>query len=69
MPVVDEFYLRALKLFDRVSVRKLGAYFGFSEAETEIVTADLATRGFIEVEGDTVALHPSRMAKILIRGS
>jgi hypothetical protein len=66
MPVVDEFYLRALKLFDRVPVRKLGAYFGFSEAETEIVTADLVTRGFIEVEGDTVALHPSAHDKFSV---
>jgi len=59
LPVVDEFYLRVLKLCERVPVRRLGSYFGFSETEAEIVTADLAARGLIEVEGDTVALHPS----------
>lgn len=59
LPVVDEFYLRLLKLCDRVPVRRVGSYFGFSEAETEIVTADLVGRGLIEVDGDTATLHPS----------
>jgi hypothetical protein len=59
LPVVDEFFLRALKLCERVPVRRLGRYFGFSEAETEIVTADLVARGLIDVQGDTAALHPS----------
>jgi len=59
LPVVDEFYLRTLKLCERVPVRRLGAYFGFSETETDIVTADLAARGLVEVDGDIVALHPS----------
>jgi hypothetical protein len=33
-PVVDEFVLRVLKLCERVPVKRLGAYFGFSKAET-----------------------------------
>jgi hypothetical protein len=59
LPVVDEFYLRALMICDRISVRRLGSYFGFSETEIEMVTADLVAAGLVEVQGDAVALHPS----------
>jgi hypothetical protein len=59
LPVVDEFYLRTLKLCDRVPVRRLGAFLGLSEAETEIVTNDLVARNLVQVSGDNVELHPA----------
>ncbi len=61
MPLVDEFYLRVLKLCERVPVRRLGAYFGFSESEMGIVTSELAGRGLVELDGDFVSLHPSAL--------
>lgn len=59
LPVVDEFYLRALRLCERVPARRLGAFFGLSESETEIVTSDLVARSLVQVEGDNVMLHPA----------
>lgn len=59
LPVVDEFYLRALLICDRIAVKKLGSYFGFSESEMEVVTGDLVAAGLVEVQGDVVSLHPS----------
>jgi hypothetical protein len=61
MPLVDEFYLRVLKLCERVPVRRLGAYFGFSQSEMDIVTSELAGRGLVEVDGDFVSLHASAL--------
>jgi hypothetical protein len=61
MPLVDEFYLRVLKLCERVPVRRLGAYFGFSQSEMDMVTSDLAVRGLVELDGDFVSLHPSAL--------
>jgi hypothetical protein len=58
-PVVDELVLRVLKLCERVPVKRLGAYFGFSKAETETVMADLAARSLVVVEEDAVVLHAS----------
>lgn len=52
MPLVDEFYLRVLKLCERAPVRRLGAYFGFSQSEMDVVTNDLAARSLIELDGD-----------------
>jgi hypothetical protein len=59
MPLVDEFYMRVLKLCERVPVRRLGGYFGFSQSEMDIVTSELAGRGLVELDGDFVSLHPS----------
>lgn len=59
LPVADEFVLRVLKICERVPVRRLGAFFGFGEMETETVVADLLSRGLIVVDGDTALLHPS----------
>jgi hypothetical protein len=59
LPIVDEFVLRTLKLCERVPVKRLGTYFGFSEAETETVMSDLVARGFLVVEGDTAVLYAS----------
>jgi hypothetical protein len=67
LPMVDEFVLRALKLSEDVSVRRLATYFGFTAAETETVMADLAGAGLVTVEGDTARLHPS--AQEHFRGS
>lgn len=61
MPLVDEFYLRVLKLCERAPVRRLGAYFGFSQSEMDVVTNDLAARSLIELDGDYVSLHPSAL--------
>jgi hypothetical protein len=59
MPLVDEFYLRVLKLCERVPVRRLGSYFGFSQSEMDVVTSELAGRGLVELDGDFVSLHSS----------
>ena len=59
LSVVDEFVLRALKLCEDVSVRRLATYFGFTAAETETVMADLASSGLVTVEGDSARLHQS----------
>jgi hypothetical protein len=67
IPVVDEFLLRVLKLCERLPVKRLGAFFGFSTAETEAVMADLTARGMIEIEGDFASLHSS--TKEMFRGS
>lgn len=59
LPIVDEFVLRTLKLCEPVPIRRLAAFFGFSDAETEIVVGDLVGRGLLSVEGDDISLHPS----------
>lgn len=59
LSVVDEFYLRTLKVCERLPVSRLATYFGFSESEIQIVTSDLAARGLVEVDADNVMLHPS----------
>jgi hypothetical protein len=41
MPVVDEFVLRVLRLCESLSIKRLGAFFGFSQMETQVVLADL----------------------------
>jgi hypothetical protein len=66
MPVVDEFILRALKLCERVPVRRLAAFFGFNEPETEAVLADMTAADLVVLDGDVAALHPS--AYDLFRG-
>jgi hypothetical protein len=62
LPVVDEFVLRALKLCEGVPVRRLAAFFGFNESETETVLADLTASDLVVLEGDVAALHPSAQA-------
>ena len=47
LPVVDEFVLRTLKLCESVPVKRLGAYFGFSNSETDAVVGDLVNRGLV----------------------
>lgn len=51
LPVVDEFILRALKISGATPVRRLAGFFGFTLKETYAVIADLATRGFVVVDG------------------
>ncbi len=67
LPVVDEFVLRTLKLCESVPVKRLGAYFGFSNSETDAVVGDLVNRGFVIVDGDSASLHPS--AQQMFRGA
>jgi hypothetical protein len=67
LPVVDEFVLRALKLCESIPVKRIGVYFGFSEAETETVISDLVGRGLIVVDGNAAFLHPS--AHVHFRGA
>ncbi len=59
LPVVDEFVLRVLKLCERVPVRRLSGFFGFSEVETEAVLADLTSSGLVVLDGEMASLHPS----------
>jgi hypothetical protein len=59
LPVVDEFVLRVLKLCERVPVRRLSGFFGFSEAETEAVLADLTSSGLVMLDGEMASLHIS----------
>lgn len=65
MPMVDEFALRALNLCESVSVSRLTRFFGFTQAEMEIVLADLQARTLITLEGNEVSLH--LMGKELFR--
>lgn len=67
LPVVDEFVLRTLKLCESVPVKRLGAYFGFSNSETDAVVGDLVNRGLVVVDGDAASLHPS--AHQMFRGA
>jgi len=67
LPVVDEFVLRTLKLCESVPVKRLGAYFGFSNSETDAVVGDLVNRGLVVVDGDAASLHPS--AQQMFRGA
>ncbi|MFW2851185.1 hypothetical protein ACM61V_04580 [Sphingomonas sp. TX0543] len=58
--VVDEYVLRLLAVLDRMSVSRLRAWFGFSEAEMETVLLDLGERrSWIEFDGDEVLLAPA----------
>jgi hypothetical protein len=67
IPIVDEFLLRLLKLCERLPVKRIGAFFGFSAAETEAVMADLSERGLVVLDGDFVGLHPA--AHDMFRGA
>lgn len=57
LPVVDEFVLRLLKMFDRVPVDKMRIFFGFSVREMEIVLSDLVARGHVLLEGNFASLQ------------
>ncbi|MDU0959188.1 MAG: hypothetical protein E7A86_29100, partial [Bradyrhizobium sp.] len=59
LPVVDEFVLRLLKMFDRIPVQRLRRFFGFSVREMEVVLKDLGARGHILLDGDLVSLDPA----------
>jgi hypothetical protein len=59
LPVVDEFALRLLKMFDRIPVQRLRMFFGFSVKEMEIVLKDLSARGHVLLDGDFVSLDPA----------
>jgi hypothetical protein len=59
MPLVDEFVLRILKTTEKLSAARLGAFLGFSPAETVTVVADLQSRGLLNVSGEDVDLAPS----------
>lgn len=67
LPVVDEFVMRTLKLCESVPVKRLGAYFGFSNSETDAVIGDLVNRGLVVVDADAASLHPS--AHQMFRGA
>ncbi|MDX0492505.1 hypothetical protein GOC53_19815 [Sinorhizobium medicae] len=58
LPVVEEFLLRMLAVLDRVSIRRLRTWFGFTEAEIETVLVDLESKAQVEVKGDDVLLAP-----------
>lgn len=57
MPMVDEYVLKALHLCESISVSRLTRFFGFSQAEMEIVLADLQNRTLITLAGNDVSLH------------
>src|SRR5260370_12008424 len=65
LPVVDEFVLRTLKLCESVPVKRLGAYFGFSNSEADAVVGDLVNRSLVIVECDSASLHPSAQQMFL----
>jgi hypothetical protein len=58
MPVVDEFVLRLIHVTERISIERVKRYFGFSQAETEIVLLDLQAHGLIALVDDFVSLTP-----------
>lgn len=59
MPMVDEYVLRALKLCEKVSIKRLTGFFGFSQMEMQVVLSDLNARSLINMEDNFVTLHPS----------
>jgi hypothetical protein len=59
LPVVDEFVLRMLKLFDRLPVQRIRQFFGFTDREAEIVLRELVERNHIVIEGDFARLLPA----------
>jgi len=59
LPVVDEFVLRMLKLFDRLPVQRIRQFFGFTDREIEIVMRELVERNHVVLEGDFVRLLPA----------
>src|SRR5208283_2636978 len=59
LPVVEEFVLRMLAVLDRVSIRRLRTWFGFTEAEIETVLLDLERRAYVEVDRDDILLAPA----------
>jgi len=50
LPVVDEFVLRMLKLFDRLPVQRIRQFFGFTDREIEIVMRELVERNHVVLE-------------------
>src|SRR5208282_3863903 len=52
LPVVDEFLLRMLAVLERVPIRRLRGWFGFTEAEIETVLLDLERRAYVEAAPD-----------------
>jgi hypothetical protein len=56
MPVVDEFVLRLIHVTERISIERLQGFFGFSQAEMEIVLLDLQADGLIAVADDFISL-------------
>jgi hypothetical protein len=59
LPVVDEFVLRLLRMFERIPVQRLRTFFGFSVREMEIVLSDLVARGHVLLEGEFASLQPA----------
>ncbi len=59
LPVVDEFLLRMLAVLERVPIRRLRGWFGFTEAEIETVLLDLERRAYVEVDRDDILLAPA----------
>ena len=59
LPVVDEFLLRMLAVLERVPIRRLRGWFGFTAAEIETVLMDLERRAYVEVDRDDILLAPA----------
>ena len=59
LPVVDEFVLRLLRMFERIPIQRLRTFFGFSVREMEIVLSDLVARGHVLLEGEFASLQPA----------
>jgi hypothetical protein len=59
MPLVDEFVLRILKVAEKLPAARLGAFLGFSPAETVAVVADLHNRGLLAISNEDIELAPS----------
>lgn len=59
LPMVDEFVLRLLRLFERLPAQRLGEYLGFSSIELEATLSDLVARGLVIAGDDHLELHPS----------
>lgn len=59
LPMVDEFILRLLRLFERLPAQRLGDYLGFSSIELEATLSDLVARGLVIVGDNYLELHPN----------
>ncbi len=56
LPVVDEFFLRLLRICGQINFERAGDFFGFTTGETEKVVCDLVAKDLVLVEGNQLRL-------------
>lgn len=59
LPMVDEFILRTLYVVQSIPAARLARFFGFEGRDLGISISELQTKGFIDVDGETLTLSKS----------